>query len=53
MHATSMGQEPGVVRVPTVQDQLALPAPSATLETSPCAVLGPDAYVTVIEQLEA
>ncbi len=34
-----------------VQDQFTLPAPSAVFAVSPCAVLGPELYVTVIEQL--
>lgn len=48
-HFTSIGQAPGVVCVPTVQDQLTKPLPSAIFVVSPCAVLGPDAYVTVLE----
>lgn len=52
MQATSTGHDPGVVRVLTVHDQETLPALSAVFGPRPCAVLGPDEYVTVIVQLE-
>jgi hypothetical protein len=47
---TSIGHDPVVVFVPTVQDQVALPLESVVFGPSPWAVLGPLLYRTVIEQ---
>lgn len=51
MQVTSSGHEPGVVFVPTVHDHETFPAPSVLFGSSPVALLGPDAYVTVIVQI--
>jgi hypothetical protein len=48
-HLTSIGHSPGVVAVPMFQVHVAEPFASADFGTSPCAELGPDLYVTVIE----
>lgn len=37
--------------MPTLQDQVITPLPSALLVASPSASVGPDEYVTVIEHL--
>lgn len=51
MQLTCTGHAPGVVFVPTVQDHETLPAPSVRFGSSPFALLGPEAYVTVIVQI--
>jgi len=48
---TVTGHDPGVVRVPTFQVQLAFPELLAVLGPKPAAVEGPDAYSTTMLQL--
>jgi hypothetical protein len=49
-HVTEIGQLPGVVFVPMSHDRTTIPFASANFGVNPCAVDGPDLYVTVIEQ---
>jgi hypothetical protein len=42
VHSTTIGQVPGVVRVPTRHTHTIWPLSFAFLGTSPCARLGPD-----------
>lgn len=49
-HLMVTGQEPAVVRVPTLHVQLTEPPEPAVLGPSPAALDGPDLYWTTIEQ---
>jgi len=52
VHVTSTGYVPNAVFPPICHDHETVPALLAVFGPRPCAVLGPLAYVTVIEQLE-
>ena len=50
LQETVTGQDPGVVRLPTIQLQVTAPAPDAVFGLRPRAVEGPDLYSTSMEQ---